>query len=159
MFCSSTNSIDPIWNEHEQWRKNYSPQIISPSMSTKSELFSNFASKQQNRNLSSLNFSKIDETDFNGSIKTVSKQLSIDVFNNMLQIIFPSPYLKMKELKSLYEQDDILIKRSTSYPEKCKLDSLLMENNNNEEILDFEQLDLDDSNKSRNDCKQLGKML
>ena len=89
---------DPsIWLEHLQWETKFSPHIIHSA--SQSQLFSNFASYQDNNNYN------IDDFDHNSFINAISSQLSNDVIQNIMKVVYTdSIYHSLQLNQNCYQQ-------------------------------------------------------
>lgn len=125
---------DPsIWREHLQWESKFSPQIIHSA--SQSQLFSNFGSFHSKNNYLDSDF------DYDSFINTISSQLSNDVFQNVMKIVYTDSIYKSLQIKKNcpmhIEKDKKNSRRTKSLIYEQK-NSLIEEN---EDFLDIEHLD------------------
>lgn len=136
---------DPsIWKEHLKWESKFSPHIIHSA--SQSQLFSNFGSFQSKNDYFEDNF------DYNSFINAISSQLSNDVFQNVMKIVYTDSIYKSLQLKKncpMHIEKDERSSRRTKSLIYEKKNALFDEQ---EEILDFEQLNFCNSDDSCGSC-------
>ncbi|KAK8860767.1 hypothetical protein M9Y10_012433 [Tritrichomonas musculus] len=141
---------DPsIWLEHLQWETKFSPHIIHSA--SQSQLFSNFASYQDNNNYN------IDDFDHNSFINAISSQLSNDVIQNIMKVVYTDSIYHSLQLNQNcpmhVEKQKSNLRRTKSFNFEQK-DSIFDEH---DEFIDFDQLDccnFDDSCEYHNEKHQ-----
>ncbi|OHT08660.1 hypothetical protein TRFO_22746 [Tritrichomonas foetus] len=127
-----------IWQEFQKWKSLYAPTAIYSN--TESEFFSNFSSNPSNQ---------FDEFDFNSMIDSISKQLSFDVIQNIMKVIYNGAifhsFIKTNQETA---QENLIIKKSRSLTNLNKMEPLL--DQPADEFIDFDNFDSSDSDGNRN---------
>lgn len=131
-----------IFEEHQQWKNIYSPIVVNNK--SNNLLFSNFGTTFQNS-------STIHEFNFDIFIDSVSKQLSNDIFHNLLKMVYTDSIYRSLQLNpnipAHIEKEEHNLRKTKSLT-SIKLDNILNESN---DFLDLDQVDccifddLDDS--------------
>lgn len=133
-----------IWLEHMKWETKFSPHIIHSN--SQNQLFSNFGSFQSKNNVLD------DDFDYNSFINTISSQLSNDVVQNIMKIVYTDKIYKSLQLNPNcpmhVEKEKKNLRRTKSLIYKQN-DNLLEEK---EEFFDIEQLNFCDSDESCGYC-------